>query len=319
MRFHGERRTLPVVHASCGGHKQWIRGLAMVADQRFLPYRKPNPHHEAEKLIPVLLMREKLGLTNSTLYWFSTKQDISEWALGFLKATNMYEKVHFLDLPERQETAVCFEDAVVFSASTNLRYIPDRRSNEFLRELVLKYCSISRENSSWPVRSAVILDRHGGTRKFANKQLVAEIVHKVLNVSVKQGFSGVGSFCDQVQAVVRDDLLIVPHGSQNTNLIFARPGTIVIEVFPYLFYTNALRNYTNAAGLQVYAILGRFPGHNLLMWLFSLIGWDACYYHFRWCKNYARRQSIIVDTSELERLLINIARGNSAYFAPLRS
>lgn len=121
MRFHGERRTLPVVHASCGGHKQWIRGLAMVADQRFLPYRKPNPHHEAEKLIPVLLMREKLGLTNSTLYWFSTKQDISEWALGFLKATNMYEKVHFLDLPERQETAVCFEDAVVFSASTNLR------------------------------------------------------------------------------------------------------------------------------------------------------------------------------------------------------
>jgi hypothetical protein len=34
----------------------------------------------------------------------------------------------------------------------------------------------------------------------------------------------------QVNAVVQDDILIVPHGSQNTNLIFARPGTIVIEV-----------------------------------------------------------------------------------------
>lgn len=279
----------------------------MVADQRYLPYGKPNPHHEAEKLIPALLMQQKLkGLINTTLYWFSSRHDLSEWAAGFLKATGMDSTVHFLELPKKKEAGMCFEDAVTFSAPTNLWYIPDESSNQWLRKQVLRHCSIPAANASLPVTSAAILDREGGARHFANRQLVAEAVHRVLNISVKQGFGGVGSFCDQVQAVVKEDILIVPHGSQNTNLIFARPGTIVIEVFPYLYYTDALRNFTHAAGLHVHAILGQRPRQNLLMWLFSLVGWDNCYYHFRWCKNYARRQPIIVDIHELEKILFLI-------------
>lgn len=312
MRFHGERLTLPVEHSSsCSAHDgKWIPGLSMVADQRFLPYGKPNPHHEAEKLIPALLMHQKLKrLVNTKLYWFSSRSEVSQWAIGFMKATGMDSIVQFLELPKKDEVAVCFEDVVIFSAPTNLWYIPDEKWKHWLRRKVLRHCSFPIANASWPLKTAAILDRSGGARHFANKQLVAKAVHKVLNISVTHGFAGVGTFCDQVKAVVAEDVLIVPHGSQNTNLIFARPGTVVIEVFPYLYYTNALRNLTHATGLHVYAVLGKHSRENFLMWIFSLFGWDTCY-SFRWCKNYARRQPILVDIQELEKVLSHIRQGH---------
>ncbi|MCO5590684.1 hypothetical protein L7F22_044658 [Adiantum nelumboides] len=200
MRFYGERLTLPVVRSSfCIGHqKQWVTGLAMVVDQRYLPYGKPNPHHEAEKLVPALLMHQKLkGLTNITLYWFASPSDLSEWAVGFMRAVGMDGIVQFLELPKKDEADLCFKDAVLFSAPTNLWYIPDKRWNHWLRSKILQHCSIPSENASWPVKTAAILDREGGTRHFLNKQQVAEAIHRVLNVSVRQGFCGVGTFCEQ--------------------------------------------------------------------------------------------------------------------------
>jgi hypothetical protein len=37
------------------------------------------------------------------------------------------------------------------------------------------------------------------------------------------------SSCVQVRAVASQDFLVVPHGSQNVNFIFAKPGAVVIE------------------------------------------------------------------------------------------
>ena len=145
MRFDGERLTCPVAYSSsCSIHEsKWISGLSMVADQRYLPYGRPNPHHEAEKIIPALLMQQKLReLLNSTLYWFSYQQDLSEWARGFLKATGMDISVKFMQFPKQDEESICFEDAVIFSGPTNLWYIPDVTWNEWIRQQVLKYCSI---------------------------------------------------------------------------------------------------------------------------------------------------------------------------------
>ena len=82
---------------------------------------------------------------------------------------------------------------------------------------------------------------------------------------------------------------------------------VFFQVFPYLFYTDALRNLTHATGIQMFAILGKQP-KNFYMWLYSLIGWDLCYFQIRWCKNYARQQPIIVDIEELERILIQISQ-----------
>ncbi|KAJ7534226.1 hypothetical protein O6H91_13G084700 [Diphasiastrum complanatum] len=303
MRFEGERLTLPLIHRSCERERVWIDGLSLVADQRFLPFNKPNPHHEAEKLIPATFLVQHYEAENITLYWFSQKEEVSDWANGFIKAVEMENSIKYVDLPRKHESPICFKDAIVLSAPTNVRYIPDQQRNEWLRRRVLQHCSIPIVNTSLSIEKAIILDRRNGPRHLANKLKVAEILYQALKVPVDIQLVGSGSFCHQVQKVTEGSLLLVPHGSQNVNLIFARPGAIVIEVFPFLFYNNALRNYTHAANVHIYPLLGVRPPGDILLWIFSLLGWDNCYYHVRLCKNYSRRQPIYVNLLELENFL----------------
>jgi len=53
---------------------------------------------------------------------------------------------------------------------------------------------------------------------------------------------------EQVREVAEEDLIVVPHGSQNVNLLFARKGAVVIEVrglsFTLTFLSSLLRSST---------------------------------------------------------------------------
>lgn len=105
------------------GH--WIRGLQMVADVKLMPHGKkvgPNPHHEAEKLIPAVLLSHLYGLRNSTLYWFAHRdpKTISRWSLGLIKVFLETMKVEFMDVPGPDEPQICFEDAILFSGIVSL-------------------------------------------------------------------------------------------------------------------------------------------------------------------------------------------------------
>lgn len=142
MRFQGERLTLPVINSSCDQEKKGIRGLSLVADQRFLPYKKPNPHHEAEKLIPAILFTRNQKDSNHTFYWFSAPDEVSEWGKGLLEAFNMHKRVKYIDFPKKKNSTICFEDAIVYSAGTNLYYVPDHDTNDWLRQRVLRFCNV---------------------------------------------------------------------------------------------------------------------------------------------------------------------------------
>jgi hypothetical protein len=198
MRFNGEQLTVPVVKASCDKGWHWISGLSLVADQRFLPEGKPNPHHEAEKLIPALLLAQRYKGPNVSLHWFAAKSDVSVWAQGLLDAFNLLDKVRYHVLPSRTDDSICFEDAVLFSGPTQVCYIPDMETNAWLRAHVLNHCSIPSVNASWPVTQAVIMDRNKGPRQLANKHEIGDLLGKVLQVPVKHLLAGTGSFCDQV-------------------------------------------------------------------------------------------------------------------------
>lgn len=130
---------------------------------------------------------------------------------------------------------------------------------------------------------------------------------------MRHGYSGNGSFCDQVREVAEEDLIVVPHGSQNVNLLFARKGAVVVEIFPYLYYTTALRNYTHAAQLHVYPLLGDIPKKNFRLHLLSIVGWDSCFEKFRWCKYYSRKQVVHADIEELKKLLHHIKEDSSRW------
>ncbi len=99
---------------------KWVRGVHMVADVKLMPNGPnvgPNPHHEAEKLIPAILLSHLYGLENSTLHWFTSTDPstISEWSLGLIKVFQQTLRVNFLNVPNDHEPQVCFEDAILFS------------------------------------------------------------------------------------------------------------------------------------------------------------------------------------------------------------
>lgn len=97
----------------------------MVADVKLMPDGPkvgPNPHHEAEKLVPAILLSHLYGLDNSTLYWFANKESktISQWSLGLIEVFFKTMKVVFMDVPGPDEPQVCFEDAVLFSGIASI-------------------------------------------------------------------------------------------------------------------------------------------------------------------------------------------------------
>ncbi|GBG61527.1 hypothetical protein CBR_g22324 [Chara braunii] len=296
----------PLHLSSASKSAQWVGGLSLVADERFMPYKRPNPHHEAEKLIPAILLVQKYGLRDSSLYWFASYDTLSPWAKGLLSALDFEASVTFLPLPGDNDSPVCFEDAILFSLPTNVTYVPDVSTNEWLRSRVLKHCGIPNVVSRGSIKQAVVLDRSSGTRRFGNKQAILEVLESELHVPAVHRLSGIGDFCQQVATVASEDFVVTPHGSHNVNFLFARPYATVIEVFPYLYHTHVFGNFIHAARLHHYEILGLLPKHSPMMWLYSLLGWDACFNRVRWCKNYARQRSVYADTAAMRRVLRSI-------------
>lgn len=292
---------------------RWIRGTQFLTDLKQLPVGKegvgPNPHHEAEKVIPAVLLNQRYGLGNSTLYWFAEPSTISAFTLGLLEAFPGLG-VEYLKFPGEDEPPICFEDAVVFSGITSARYMPGKAANDWLRDEVLGHCGIETRRASRPVQDVVLLRREN-SRSIANYLAVEVMLARSLRAPVRTIISGQGDFCQQVRPVAEADFLITPHGSQNTGFVFARPGAVVLEVFPLYYYIDFFRNYIHAASLEHYEMWGTWGSGRrmpLLMRLYGmLLGWEYCY-AVTPCMNYSKGQSVYVDLEQLEWLLKRLPR-----------
>lgn len=302
------------VDASGGERTQghWIRGLQMVADVKLMPHGKkvgPNPHHEAEKLIPAVLLSHLYGLRNSTLYWFAHRdpKTISRWSLGLIKVFLETMKVEFMDVPGPDEPQICFEDAILFSGLTNAGYVPGREANAWLREKVLGFCNIPVLDASRPVNNVVIVERIHSSRSIANMDEVKYTLEKELMVVPKVVTSGVGDFCDQVKVIASADFAVTPHGSHNINFLFARRYSTVLEAFPLLYYIDWFGNYVHAANVNHHELYGTWLAKQgslpFKMRVYAnLYGWSGCFYH-RACMNYAKSQQVAIHIGQLEKLL----------------
>eukprot|EP00850_Spirogloea_muscicola_P017454 SM000150S01713 [mRNA] locus=s150:94785:97430:- [translate_table: standard] len=206
---------------------------------------------------------------------------------------------------------ICFEDVLLLSPPTDGSFVPTPEAVAWLRDRVLRHCGLeqalaeSTDAAPQPLRRAVIADRQG-TRALANKQELRDMLARVLGVPVELSVSGSGSFCDQVAAVASKQLVLVPHGSQNVNLLFASPHAVVIEVFPFLYHTDALLNYLRATGISYRAVLGAPPPRAARLWLAAaLLGWDGCFAR-RWCKNLARSQHVHAEVHAVEAAVASL-------------
>lgn len=300
------------LHQPAPDSGQWIRGLQMVADLTLMPDGPrvgPNPHHEAEKLIPAILFSHLYGLKNSTLYWFANKEPktISPWSLGLIEVFQKSMNVEFLDVPASDEPQICFEDAVLFSGLTNGGYMPGLEANDWLREKVLGYCNIPMMEASRPVENVVVLERLNSSRSIANMEEVIYTLQKELLVVPKVVTSGVGDFCDQVKVIATADVAVTPHGSHNINFLFARRYSTVLEAFPLLYYIDWFGNYVHAASINHYELYGTWLAEQgsmpFMMRVYAnLYGWKKCF-HTRGCMNYAKSQDVAINIGQLERVL----------------
>lgn len=63
------------------------------------------------------------------------------------------------------------------------------------------------------------------------------------------------TFCEQV-ALMRDaDIVVMPHGAGLTNIVFARFGTPVIEVFPFYMYRQTYRFLAGTIGAEYFPLV----------------------------------------------------------------
>ncbi|KAL2642234.1 hypothetical protein R1flu_009821 [Riccia fluitans] len=321
LRFAGTdpttRRRVPIIRKICSSsdsvvERKWIRGTQMVADMKMMPagpHVGPNPHHEAEKIIPAILLSHLYGLNSSYLYWFTVPipSVTSRWSLGLLDAFSEGLKVKFLDVPGLDEPEICFEDAILFSGVTNAGYMPTVSANDWLRKKVLSYCRIPEMNTRRPVKDVVVLQRNNSSRTVANVDEVERVLERELRVPVRHAISGLGNFCEQAKLIAEADFLVTPHGSHNINFLFARPESVVMEAFPLLYYIDWFHNYVHASRVNHYELYGTWPaeqgGMPLRMRIYALfVGWRYCF-SFRQCMNYAKNQKIYVDVDQLEWLL----------------
>ena len=92
-------------------------------------------------------------------------------------------------------------------------------------------------NVTVPIKSALVIailqrNEGGGNRRFLNLDEVSRAVNKVFHMENVQIWyiNSHTTAIDQVLYFKRFDVLITPHSSQLSNLIFARPGSHVIEL-----------------------------------------------------------------------------------------
>lgn len=333
MRFYMEkpRTKVPVRHGACpswdssalrpleGGSSQarWIRGLQMVADLTLMPTGRvgPNPHHEAEKVVPAILFSQLSEFKNSSLYWFADPNDplmISQWSLGLLDVFTNDLKVEYMMPVAKDQAPICFEDAILFTGVTNSGYMPNVTTHDWFRRRILEHCEVPVMEANRPVQDVVIIHRPNSSRNFGNYEEVKNMMEAKLQVPVKMAVPGPWTLCDQVKLVAEADIVLTPHGSQNANLLVVRPGAAVMEVFPLLYYIDWYGHYLHAGRVSHYELFGTWPSEKgsmpFLMRLYAyLYGWQRCFF-VRRCMNYGKSQKIHVDVGQLELLLQTLIR-----------
>ena len=67
---------------------------------------------------------------------------------------------------------------------------------------------------------------------------------------------GKASLAEQVDAFGRADIVVSVHGAALTNLLFCRPGTLVIEIFPANFVKSTYLWLAKRLGLEYRAVVG---------------------------------------------------------------
>jgi hypothetical protein len=158
--------------------------------------------------------------------------------------------------------------------------------------------------------------RRNTTRRFLNENDVVSSIRRLAPLaSLNVVDFGVVEFEQQVSIATNSDLLIAMHGAALAHVFFMRPGTAVLEMFPFEFHKDIYLNLAMSLGVQY--LSWQSPLREL-----SVFDWDAAVSVRRWSdvpqevivssplmwrnmdsRNYYRSQSVNVQLDSFESVL----------------
>lgn len=215
---------------------------------------KHNPSHFSFKMVlsgSIFQYRNYYGLPKrfEVMFWqdlvtesmTNFETNIFEIVMNGTKTT--YDKIIFA----KEKFRICF-DNVLTSQLTQV-YAKRPEDLEYFRQSASLKLNLSfSEDKSAPDMNAMILirDSISEPRKFLNMDKVHNLLRKMKISFTEVTISGKNSSYFQAKMFNNFNIIISPHSSQLSNLLFCKKNTIVIELTPYFvdscFYDLAIVN-----------------------------------------------------------------------------
>lgn len=127
---------------------------------------------------------------------------------------------------------------------------PPRWACDFLRRSFLPHLG-----DGGPCERRIYVGRgRGSTRRIVNEPELLEVLK---HQNVETVFPETLPFLEQVRLFNSAKLVVAPHGSGLTNLVFCRPGTVVVELFSPNYVTTPYWSLANQVGLDYYYVMGQ--------------------------------------------------------------
>lgn len=126
---------------------------------------------------------------------------------------------------------------------------------QYIRKVFLQDPINSQENKN--LKRIFITRKNVTSRAVHNEAQLIELLKNMLNVQTisLEDYT----IMEQASIFSQADLIIAQHGAGLTNLVFARPGTMVIEIFQY-HLDETFWILSQQLGLRHYCVLGLQPG-----------------------------------------------------------
>ena len=120
----------------------------------------------------------------------------------------------------------------------------------YVRKYVYEYCQIHSNLPTHTKLNVLYLAREGNTRQIVNeKAILNSLTNLSQTVSIDKVYFAPLSFTQQVNYMVRTDIVFGVHGAGFVNILFLLPNSGVLELFPRRYTKEHYHNLANNARL----------------------------------------------------------------------
>ena len=120
----------------------------------------------------------------------------------------------------------------------------------YVRKYVYEYCQIHSNLPTHTKLNVLYLAREGNTRQIVNeKAILNSLTNLSQTISIDKVYFAPLSFTQQVNYMVRTDIVFGVHGAGFVNILFLLPNSGVLELFPRRYTKEHYHNMANKAKL----------------------------------------------------------------------